>query len=134
MWDTAYTQLGVPWRHQARAWGRYLDCLGLVTGTAQQLGLPVEDHVDYARHPDTERLLRTVREQMVEIDVDQDLMGSVMLIHFGDWDRPYHFAISDGEGRMLHGYALAKKVVYHSVDDYWSEKISFRFELPGITE
>lgn len=128
--DAARKYLGVRWVHQGRSRVRGLDCLGLVVVTMQDLGLEVEDCTAYRRLPDDKKLLRMVDAQMDKVALEDMLPGDVLLMHFKDRLRsPYHFAILDEDGYMIHGYAPARQVVRVPVAD-WIENIHSVYRVP----
>jgi cell wall-associated NlpC family hydrolase len=132
--DAARTELGTTWRHQARRPGVALDCLGLVVATANKLGLEPEDCTTYRRQPDPVRLQRMTSEQLVLADKDALKPGMVILLRFeGRNTNPYHFAIVTGPTTMIHGYAIARKVVEEDIER-WRPSIVRAFDFPGVTD
>lgn len=131
--DAARQHLGTRWRHQARVPGVALDCLGLIVVTARDLGLLVEDTVNYSRRPNSRLLWKEVSRQLARVEGDEIKAGSVLLMHFSKDQNPYHFAFATSDSRMIHGYAKARKVVEHDIED-WLPSITAVFDFPGIED
>jgi len=131
--EAARKHLGTRWRHQARRPGVALDCLGLVVVTALDLGLPVEDTTAYKRRPNPKQLWGEVSRQLTRVEGDVIRPGSVLLLHFSESGYPYHFAFATTENRMIHGYAKARKVVEHDIED-WLGQVSAVFDFPGVED
>ncbi len=49
--EIARSWVGTKFHHQGRRKNVGVDCIGLIVGVAQELGLNVEDKTDYAREP-----------------------------------------------------------------------------------
>lgn len=49
--DEARSWVGTPFRHQARIKGLGVDCVGLLVGVGEVLGLEVYDQTGYGRQP-----------------------------------------------------------------------------------
>lgn len=147
----ARTWLGTPFHHQARLKGVGCDCLGLVVGVVDELGLKDKhgqllcwyDEIAYSKEPDGAYLTQKLTDLLEEVQVTQ--AGDLAL--FAVRDNPQHLAIITdypcaGVGRavsakeigglgMIHAYAPARRVVEHRLDDDWNSRLVklFRWQL-----
>jgi cell wall-associated NlpC family hydrolase len=88
----ARTWVGTPYQHQARLKSVAVDCIGIVIGTARELGLVARDFDinGYSRQPDG-TLIETAGRYMTRITQDEMQPGDVVAVAF-DKD-PQHFGI-----------------------------------------
>ena len=124
--------VGTPFHHQARLKGKGCDCLGLVVGVVDELGLKDKnglqlaayDEVTYSREPDGAYLTEKLTGLLIEVPIDEARAGDLGL--FKVRENPQHLAIlSDYEGMlgMIHSFAPARRVVEHRLDDDWKLRI-----------
>lgn len=124
--------VGTPFHHQARLKGIGCDCLGLVVGVVDELGLKdangvqlaAYDEVTYSREPDGAYLIEKLTGLLEEVPVDEARAGDLGL--FKVRENPQHLAIlSNFEGAlgMIHSFAPARRVVEHRLDDDWKLRI-----------
>ena len=128
----ARTWLGTPFHHQARLKGKGCDCLGLVVGVVDELGLKDKDgvklanydEVTYSREPDGVYLTQKLTGLLEEIPIEEARPGDLAL--FKVRENPQHLAIlSDYEGGlgMIHSFAPSRRVVEHRLDDDWQLRL-----------
>lgn len=121
--------LGARWQHQGRTINA-VDCAGLVIKVAHNLKLSAFDETNYARRPDSYRLIELLEEHMIR-KPGQPKPGDVLLLSFQG--AAQHLAICTQVG-MLHAYAPARKVVEHGLNDDWRKKIVDVYGYPGVTD
>lgn len=128
----ARTWLGTPFHHQARLKGKGCDCLGLIVGVVDELGLKdgngmrlaAYDEVTYSKEPDGAYLIQKLTGLLEEVPTHQARAGDLAL--FKVRENPQHLAIlSDYEGGlgMIHSFAPSRRVVEHRLDDEWKSKM-----------
>jgi len=128
----ARTWLGTPFHHQARLKGKGCDCLGLIVGVVDELGLKDKngvklaayDEVTYSREPDGAYLTQKLTGLLAEIPIDEARAGDLAL--FKVRENPQHLAIlSDYEGTlgMIHSFAPSRRVVEHRLDNDWKLRL-----------
>jgi len=128
--NQARTWLGTPFHHQARLKGVGCDCLGLVVGVVDELGLKDKngqllagyDEIAYSKEPDGAYLTQKLTDLLDEVQEPQ--AGDLAL--FSVRDNPQHLAIlTDYEGGlgMIHAYAPARRVVEHRLDADWNSRL-----------
>jgi len=128
----ARTWLGTPFHHQARLKGKGCDCLGLIVGVVDELGLtdsegkPLAgyDEINYSKEPDGAYLTQRLTGLLTEVPAAEARAGDVALFSMGK--NPQHLAIlSDYEGTlgMIHCYAQARRVVEHRLDKEWNNRL-----------
>lgn len=124
--------LGTPFHHQARLKGVGCDCLGLIVGVVNELGLKdaqgtplaAYDEVTYSREPDGAYLIEKLVGLLDEVPVVDMQAGDLAL--FRVRDNPQHLAIlTDYENTigMIHCFAQARRVVEHRLDDGWKSRL-----------
>lgn len=124
--------IGTPYHHQARLKGVGCDCLGLVVGVADELGLKHEDgralssfdETDYSRQPDGERLTRMLQSVLHEVPKEEAAPGDLAL--FTIERNPQHVGLLteyEGDLGVIHSYAPSRKVVEHRLDKKWQQRI-----------
>lgn len=128
----ARTWIGTPFHHQARLKGKGCDCLGLIVGVVDELGLKDStgkllasyDEVTYSKEPDGTYLIQKLTGLLEEVPVAEACAGDLAL--FKVRENPQHLAIlTDYEGMigMIHCYAQARRVVEHRLDDDWKSRL-----------
>lgn len=131
----ARTWKGTPFHHQGRLKGPKggVDCVGLLVGIARHFGIPHEDTIDYPKRPTGDILVRTLARFMHPIALGQAKKGDVVVCWYHEPEHPVHALILTGE-KMLHTYALVRKVVEHNIDDWWRKRFVCAFRFPGIVD
>jgi cell wall-associated NlpC family hydrolase len=83
--------IGTPYRHQARAKGVAVDCVGLLIGVARRLGLvaPDFDVTGYTRRPDGWTLIEECERHMTRLERDFMRYGDGVIVRFDA--EPQHF-------------------------------------------
>lgn len=130
--NQARTWIGTPFHHQARLKGKGCDCLGLIVGVVDELGLKDStgrllasyDEVTYSKEPDGTYLIQKLTGLLEEVPVAEARAGDLVL--FKVRENPQHLAIlTDYEGMigMIHCYAQARRVVEHRLDDDWKSRL-----------
>jgi NlpC/P60 family putative phage cell wall peptidase len=125
----ARTWLGSPYQHQGRLKGVACDCIGLVIGTAQALGLTDFDITGYGKRPDGR--LRPVMESQLEMVplIDADA-GNIVLFA---WNAaPLHVGIFTDKSHIIHAYLPNRRVVENIIDDRWRSQIVAAYRVPGV--
>lgn len=128
----ARTWLGTPFHHQARLKGKGCDCLGLIVGVVDELGLTDEigrllssyDEINYSKEPDGKYLIQKLENILDEVNPSEIKAGDLALFKMGN--NPQHLAIiTDYQGSlgMIHCYAQARKVVEHRFDEEWQKRL-----------
>ncbi len=128
----ARTWLRTPFHHQARLKGKGCDCLGLIVGVVDELGLKdstgmklaAYDEVTYSKEPDGAYLIQKLTGILTEVPIADARAGDLAL--FKVRENPQHLAIlTDYEGTLgrIHCYAQARRVVEHRLDDDWKSRL-----------
>jgi len=141
----ARTWIGTPFHHQARLKGKGCDCLGLIVGVVDELGLKdrdgvrlaAYDEVTYSKEPDGAYLAQKLTGLLEEVPVAAVRAGDLGL--FKVRENPQHLAIfadypcagvggaASGNEKpalgMIHCYAQARRVVEHRLDADWKSRL-----------
>lgn len=129
--DVAREYLGTPFVHQGRLKGVGIDCVGLLTCVAKELGLTNHDCTTYSRYPDGVTLCRELEKCLVS--VREARLGRVVVFWIKRADLPTHAGILTDVG-MIHTYQSVGKVVEHVLDAKWRRRITRFFRYPGVIE
>jgi NlpC/P60 family putative phage cell wall peptidase len=125
----ARTWLGTPWIHQAAMKGVGCDCIGLVSGVADQLGFPEAKawRADtrfrgYGRLPLPDMLLQACDIYLTRIELSSATLGDVLV--FTLLREPMHFGLlSERDPRyMIHGWQPVGRVVENVIDAKWQRR------------
>lgn len=129
--------LGTPWRHQASVKDVGCDCIGLVAGVGQALGIPeaVRFRADprfrgYGRTPEP-NMLRAALAEYLNV-ADDWRVGDILLMRHEKQPEPHHFGFLSAPSYMIHAYAQARKVVENRIDDTWRRRIVGAYRFRGI--
>ncbi len=129
--------MNTPYSHQQRRRGASVDCAGLITMTAQEVGLSSFDIRDYQRTPDG-TLMQIARQQLVAMPISRIQPGDVIVLA---WDgQPSHFGIvapyPHGAGQLawIHASNVRGKVVEHRLDAIARSRIVAAFKFPGVED
>lgn len=138
--EQARSWLGTPFHHQARLKGKGCDCLGLIIGVVDELGLkdmhgnPLAgyDEITYPKEPNGAYLTEKLTSLLDEVPIMDVRAGDLAL--FKVRENPQHLAIlSDYEGGlgMIHSFAPSRRVVEHRLDDDWKSRLLkvYRWQL-----
>lgn len=133
--------MGTPWQHQAACKGVGCDCIGLVSGVADALGLPEARawrsdprFKGYGELPLPEKLLAACDLYLDRIEMPAVRLGDVLV--FALMKQPMHFGFLSATAPryMLHGWRPAKRVVENSVDSVWTRRLFRAYRLRGVSE
>lgn len=114
----ARSWVGTPFRHQSRIKGLGVDCVGLLVGIGEALGVEVHDQTGYGRQPYGGQLQATLAG-MVRVTEAQP--GDVLLITF-DLD-PQHTAVLTDRDTIIHAYERVGKCVEHRFASAWRARV-----------
>ncbi|QQR68380.1 MAG: peptidase P60 [Alphaproteobacteria bacterium] len=135
----ARTWLGTPFLHQGALKGVACDCIGLVKGVGMALGLvdydPVSpealSYANYSMMPDSKRMRQGLARWLVPIPVDSALPADILFMAWGR--EPQHVALITDHG-IIHSYSGVGKVVEHSLDDRWRQRIAAAYRYPAFKD
>lgn len=142
----ARSWLGTPYQHQGRVKGTACDCIGLIIGTAINLGLWSGNYGAYSSRP-RGNAVRHVMDSECETVMDTDVqsialediaLGDIGLFWYRDRREAQHFCVFGehplvaGNLTMIHSYTTAKKVTENTVDDFWAKRILKVYRFPGV--
>lgn len=122
--------LGTPFQHQGRLKGVACDCIGLVIGTAQALGLSDFDMRDYGRRPDG-RLRPLMEAHLTLVPLMEAQAGDVLLFQWNNC--PLHVAILTSETSLIHAYLPNRKVIETDIDARMRAQLVAAYNVPGVS-
>ena len=121
--DLARTYLGTPFRHQGR--DRFgLDCVGLALRVGNDLGLVNYDIKTYSPRTNGHEFMSYFRQAgLIEVQWKDRQIGDIILMH--DQYFPCHtaFLTQRGHDRIIHAFALRRKVVEEAFTEHWRKKL-----------
>lgn len=136
--EEARQWIGTPFVHQQQLRGVGCDCIGLVSGVAQAVGLPEADRWrndvrfrGYGREPVTAKLREAVAEYLDPV-TGRPQPGDILLFKFNGL--PMHFAIlvRMAPDYIVHGFQPMGRVVENSVGDTWRRRFAGAFAYRGV--
>ena len=119
---TARSYLGIKFAHAGRLPGAHLDCIGILTGIAQEHGFVCNDDATYPARPDGEILLRELARSMDQIPIEEAGVGDVVALWIHKKDRPQHAGVLSEYG-IIHTHSGVGKVAEHVLNDQWRKRI-----------
>ena len=122
--------LGVRFRHQGRTRVQGLDCAGLVVHVCEQLGVPIEDCLNYAHDPDYRVLSRALHQHLTPISLHEIQPGDVLRFIAGS--DPVHLGIATDIG-VIHAAASHRKVVEHLLSNDSALRLVEAYKIPGVS-
>lgn len=130
----ARTWVDTPYRHQGRVKGKAIDCIGMVWGVWNDLGLPaITIPANYTESPRGDMVLRNADAHLVAVDRPM-APGDVVVLWGFSRDEPQHFAIVGEYGSrltMIHAFSKRGKVVEHGWEPFWQKRFVRAYEFPG---
>lgn len=116
----ARSWMNTPFHHQASVKGVGADCGGTVKGIYRNLGADVADvPVDYARTPANSIIEKVLSKRATK--TSEPKPGDIIL--FTMLREPQHLGIYTESGGVIHAYEPFGKVVEHSIDAKWKNRI-----------
>lgn len=144
--EAARGYLGTRFHHQGRLKKSAnhrggIDCLGLLSGVAGELGLRGRngellssfDATDYSHQPDVAELGLRLDALLEPVPLSAMRAGDVALFEVDG--RAQHMGIISGFAGgfgVIHAYAPARAVVEHALDAYWRRKIVRLFRVTSF--
>lgn len=140
----ARTWLGTRYHHQGRlkksaAGPGGVDCIGLIVGVADELGLqdgtgnPISraDETDYSMYPERGRLVRCIERYLRPIPLERMAEGDVLL--FRTFNDPQHVGLlthypTGGLG-LIHCNSSAGRVVEQPLSDTWRRMLTHAYRF-----
>lgn len=133
----ARSWVGTPYKHQGRQKGVGVDCIGLIWGVAAELGVDNSGvPANYPGTPDGLQLIAGCEKYLVRREGLDRVRGGVAILYGLD-KRPQHFAIVGlygGQPTMIHAFAKRQRVVEHTWDRFWEERLVRMYDFPGVEE
>jgi NlpC/P60 family putative phage cell wall peptidase len=128
---------GTPWLHQACVKFVGCDCIGLVCGVADALGIPEakawradSEFRGYGRTPVPSKLLAACDRYLDHIPTSTALPGDVLLFTF--LREPMHFAIKSGPDMMIHGFERVGHVCENGIGVKWQRRMLGAYRYRGV--
>lgn len=121
------------WRHMGRTITG-VDCIGLICGVADAVGVSYEDISGYSRNPDG-RFVDHVLKFTVFRQPQTVAPGCVVI--FRDAHQPCHIGIITekyGQLYLLHSSLAKRHVVEEEYDVYWQRKFRCALDFPGVED
>lgn len=130
--DTARQCLKTPFVHQGRIPGIALDCAGLVVVTADQLGIPIIDRLDYSRLPNNGSLEAAldIQPALKKVSREDVQISDVLLMRFKS--EPQHLGLYAGQ-TIIHTWQPVGCVCEHDLDAAWRRRIVAVYRFVGVT-
>lgn len=135
--ECARSCLGTPFRHQGRVKGLGLDCVGLVRIPVMELEMPAyktnNDFRQYGREPVPSKMNDLLLNYFDEVPKNQMKPGDILW--FKIRQDPQHLGILTADNTVVHAVAnVSKRVVEHTLDQRWRDRIVKVFRYRGIDD
>jgi len=128
--EEARRWIGTPYVNQGRTLGVGADC-AFIVAVAASLGLEARDVVGYSGVPGDVDMAALVGSCCDEIPIEEAEPGDVLLFAY-----PYqgaahdsHLALLTEPGRMLHAWAVGRRVMEHAITKGWREKLRRAYRM-----
>ncbi len=132
--EVARSWLGVPYRHQGRRKDRCVDCVGLIIGVGQELGLQLIAPVHYAASPASNLVLKYADDQLVRVENKEFAPGRIAIMWGFDRNEAQHLGViakHGGAWTIIHAFSRTGKVVETRWDTFWEKRLVRVYEFPG---
>lgn len=123
--------LGVKYKHRGRTADEGLDCIGLFSRVAQDLGIRVNDRTNYSMLPNPKKMEVSLLEHLDPIPPCEIVPGSIIWIRF--IKDPQHVALVTERGTIIHSYNRVGEVVEHNLSKPWMRRINKAYKIKGVT-
>lgn len=136
--EAALELLETPFKHQGRAPGRGIDCVGVYIHVCQVLGIESIDTTGYARDPYDGTLERELDRQpgLYRIAPAEAREGDLLAMRISR--APQHIAIHagfiSGQPYIIHSSEEAGEVCRHRVDSTWRHRILMAYRFKDLEE
>jgi len=132
--QAARVYLGTPYHHIGRVRGVGIDCIGLLTGVADDLDQPYIDLSHYSRSSNGQVILEELGKSLVRIEEKEATIGDVLVFWVGKPELPRHAAIITPLGIIHTHITSTHGVVEHGMSPAWSKRICAAFRYPGVRD
>lgn len=127
--------IDTPFRHQGRARGVGVDCIGLAVGVAAELGVTVRDERDYSRTPEPARMMAALSRHLPRVAPPEgmrigDALETGDVVLFSWRGSATHVGIFTGD-RFVHAYEVAGKVVAMTATRALRRRVVSAWRLEG---
>ncbi len=130
--EKAREYLGTPFHHQGRLKGIGIDCIGLLSCVAHELGIFTKDNTNYSKHPDGKSLMNELNKYLDEIPSNTMNIGDILVFAISKRTKyPQHIGFVTDYG-MIHTYQGSGEVVEHVLDDKWKKRICGCFKFRNL--
>jgi cell wall-associated NlpC family hydrolase len=125
--------IDTPFHHGARVKGAGCDCVGLVVGACNNLGLPVTDLRAYPKQPIDGLFEKYVDSQTIEVQPDDIQLGDLLKFRFKD-EQQHLAVVTQIEPcvRITHSFSAPKKCVETDYDEIWQKRLAGIRRLPVL--
>ena len=129
--------IGTGYHHQASARGVGCDCLGLVRGVWREVVGPEPERAppyspDWAEAKGEETLLAAAMRHFVP--ATEAKPGAILVFRWRANVPAKHLGIAAGNGRLIHAYDSAGRVVETVLSRPWQRRLAAIFDFPGVTD
>lgn len=129
--------IGTPYCHQASRCGVGVDCLGLIVGVWNALGieplqLPRRDQRSWAQHADGEPLLDGLRAYLIEMAPANLAPADIVVLRWRKRWPASHLAILMDDDTIIHAYEGGRVVRSHLAP--WASHVAACFAFPHFID
>ena len=136
--------VGTPFKHRGCTIGRACDCVGLIRGISEGLGLafvPMDlqrEFDTYARTPNPRRMGALLETLLIPTTIDPRAHVDDAFVAWIEWrpGLPMHLALTatfQERPTLIHAAQLVGKVVEHGFTQEWRNRVSSFWKLPNVS-
>lgn len=114
--------IGTPWHHCSSSKGKGCDCVGLVVGVVNALGMECYKTENYTRVPQGNSLIEEIEKRFARIEPSEIMPGDVLVFKLTHNGPPCHVAYKSENSHMIHASLRVNKVVECEIG-YWSNRL-----------
>lgn len=132
--ETTRNWIGTPYRHQGRHKGKFVDCVGLIVGVGEDLGLQLIAPKAYSPSPASNLVLEYADRSLIRIPENELAIGRIAIMWGFDRNEAQHLAVVGehaGQLTMIHALSRSGKVVEHQWDNFWMKRLVRVYEFPN---
>lgn len=127
--------LGTPWHHAGRLPGVGIDCAGLLIVVSREIGVDIEDDVNYTMGDEIGRMTAHIERYCRKLAENEAGQGGDILL-FRARQMMNHCGFDNGEGGFIHAYngTGIGRVVEHALSPQWESRLMARYRHMGVND
>lgn len=121
------TWIGTPFVHAGRARGVGVDCVGILAGSAQAVGLAIEDQANYSPLVDSAYLVSQLLKYCRLVPLHDRRAGDILL--FSVQGNAQHTGVMVSDRTFVHAYQTAGRVCESDLEPVFARTLTAVFRI-----